>query len=156
MGIAQKTAIVIEGTRASFYPKGIYKTATPITKNLASKTYGNNTVYRIPLQGSSEEENACPYDAVIFKPTSTRYNYEFFNDKNNTDFNKRTEIGKEITVTNTNDSRNTVVIYTNGSATTWEGGVSGVLTYLGELLSPERETSAGYGWVVTSKYDNGW
>lgn len=135
-GHYQSTLAVINGGSMRVYPDGYGSGHTVMT--LEHTTYGNKTVYKIPLYSPDKESSGCPIDVVVFKSTVDNYEYYYEFVPGGT--------GKRWMAINANDRHNGIYFCDVGGWHQLHGGETINLVYINpELLIPSQEDKTYFG-----------
>lgn len=135
-GHRQSTLAVVSGDVMQVYPDGYDSGRIPVP--LERVSYGNKTVYKIPLYSPNENSSGCPIDIVVFTPLRAiaTYYYEFVPGGT----------GKRWMAINANDNNNGVYFCDVGGWHQLHGGETINLVYINpELLIPSQEDKTYFG-----------
>lgn len=163
LGAYSRTAVVIEGTTAKYYTKGLYSssyvsiTLTSKTTTTSNASSANLTYYDVKLYSpettspATLDASGFPVDLVIIKKSGTassgavRYNFIC-------------APGKKFSVVNANDDNNYVYFFSNGSPYQLYGGhaAEAVNVGYGNLLPTVSSLKLGAGLLILSEFDNNW
>ena len=146
-GAYTRNTLVVYGSYAYFYTKGLGNSSNRVYVSLPSATSSNNqTYYTIPLYGTIGEAAGMPVDIVVINVSSGTYRYQM-----------QRIIGKKVLVVNANDKNSEIYIYSNGSQVKFPGGTMGEAVNLDGFISPAPGSSnLGRGWLIGPMRDNTW
>lgn len=161
LGAYSRTAVVIEGTTAKYYTKGLYissyvsitltsKTTTTSNASSSGLIYYDVKLYSPNTESTSTlDSSGFPVDLVIIKKNTTassgsiRYNFIC-------------AWGKKFSVINTNDNNNYVYFFSNGSPYQVYGGHACEVVNVGydKLIPTVSSLKLGAGMMILSDFDN--
>lgn len=135
---------------AYFKTRGQITTYSGVQYTMQNLSGVSDTIKVIPLYSTaSDDSKYFPVDVILFAGNLSSVDYVLAT--------TGIQIGKKVTVVNTNDS-NSTHLYINGTRKEIAGGEVWELIYVGtNYLTPTVGSSTiGGGWLVVSTYDNTW
>jgi hypothetical protein len=146
-GARMRNTLVVKGTYAWFYPKGISGSAQQV--NLTSGTSsGGETYYNLPCYGESNDASGFPVDLIVFNiSSSTVYRY-----------NLQMAETQRVLLVNGNDDQSNVQIYSNGNKVWFNGGEMAEVVKLpiSHMNPTPGSTLLGRGIIAGAVRDNDW
>lgn len=150
-GAYQRTTMIVYGSYAYVYTKGIDSSGVYISLQSATST-ASETYYKLPCHSprydAYEDTAGFPVDTIIFNISgSTVYRYQLVMGTT-----------QRVLLINGNDDQNNVQIYQNGSKVTWNGGEIAFAVQLpSDKINPVPGSSVlGRGLIIGAFRDNNW
>lgn len=150
-GAYQRTTMIVYGSYAYVYTKGIGNSGLYISLDSATSS-GGESYYKVPcyspkynVQGDTA---GFPVDTLIFNISgSSEYRYQLILAET-----------QRVLVINGNDDQNNVKIYQNGSKVGWNGGeIAFVVQLPSSKINPVPGSSVlGRGLIIGAFRDNDW